>query len=259
MAENGILHGDRYSEVQFASLRHRSAAEGDGSGAISPPLWGNGTSPLRSPSRPLLGGHQAYSPNSRAQAIARGRSELMEMVRHMPESSYELSLKDIVEHHHRAENQIPKIEDGSSGDRGGSDQRPAAAGLKKEQSNSFDRKSSFENKGMFLNMAFPLSFKSRKKKKIIGGNSGRISPKPEGLKGGGERDWWKKKFTGSSDSDSSRTSANSGSSSAATASTSSSATSGGGGRGHDRGRYVKHSILLKNVFFEYWIIYYSTI
>ncbi|XP_047942678.1 uncharacterized protein LOC125189443 [Salvia hispanica] len=153
--------------------------ETDDSGAISPPLWRNRSS---SPSLPLL------SPDSRAQAIARGRSELMEMVRHMPESSYELSLKDIVEHHHRAENQIE----------GGSDRGGAATGLKKEESRKIER-----NKTVVVGG---------------GGGSGRVSPKLEGWKGGGERDWWKKKFTGSS----SRTSNTSGGGSTG---------SGGGGEG----------------------------
>ncbi|KAL1543761.1 hypothetical protein AAHA92_20695 [Salvia divinorum] len=209
-------HRNRYAEVQFAPIR---AMETDDSGAISPPLWRN-RSP--SPSRPLLGG--SFSPDSRAQAIARGRSELMEMVRHMPESSYELSLKDIVEHHHRAENQIE----------GGSDRR--AAGSKKEESRKIERRLSFEDKGFFLNMAFPFAFMSKRKKKTVvvvggGSGSGRVSPKPEGWKGGGERDWWKKKFTGSSDSDSSRTSNNSGGSSTATATTTTSrGSSDSGGR-----------------------------
>ncbi|XP_057795622.1 uncharacterized protein LOC131011795 [Salvia miltiorrhiza] len=202
---------NRYGELQFAPIHHHEAMESDDSGAISPPLWRSSPSP----SRPLLSHRASFSPDSRAQAIARGRSELMEMVRHMPESSYELSLKDIVEHHHRAENQINQSHKTGGLD---SDQR-AAAGLKKEEGRKFDRKLSFEDKGFFLNMAFPFSFKSKKKKKNVGGNSGRVSPKPDGLKGGGEKDWWKKKFTGSSDSDSSRISNNSGSSSAATATT----------------------------------------
>ncbi|XP_047977706.1 uncharacterized protein LOC125219706 [Salvia hispanica] len=195
---------NRDADLQFAPI---PAMETDHSGAISPPLWGN-TSP--SPSRPLL------SPDSRAQAIARGRTELMEMVRHMPESSYELSLKDIVEHHHRAENQIE-----GGADRGG------GGGLKKEESRKIERRLSFEDKGFFLNMAFPFAFMSKRRKKTVvvgGGGSGRVSPKPEGWKGGGERDWWKKKFTGSSDSDSSRTS---NTSSTATTTTTTSSDSGG--------------------------------
>ncbi|KAG6435897.1 hypothetical protein SASPL_100778 [Salvia splendens] len=206
---------NRYSEVQFAPI---PAMETDDSGAISPPLWRN-----RSPStsRPLL------SPDSRAQAIARGRTELMEMVRHMPESSYELSLKDIVEHHHIAENQI---EGGS--DRGGGG-AAAAAGLKKEESRKIERRLSFEDKGFFLNMAFPFAFMSKRRKKTVvvvggggGGGGGRVSPKPEGWKGGGERDWWKKKFTGSSDSDSSRTSNTSTATATTTSSSGSSDSSG---------------------------------
>ncbi|KAH6759163.1 hypothetical protein C2S51_019398 [Perilla frutescens var. frutescens] len=209
-----FTHNNLYSEVQFRPDHNQeSMRSGEDSGVASPPLWKNSPSPARSPSRPLL---SHYSPDSRAQAIARGRSELMEMVRRMPESSYELSLKDIVEHHHGAENQAPKTGDGSQ-------QRGVVKVMKKEESKRFDRNLSFENKGLFLNMVFPFSFKSKKKKKIVGNNSGRVSPKPEGLKSGGERDWWKKKFTGSSDSDSSKISTSSGStgSSGATASTAS--------------------------------------
>ncbi|KAG6401361.1 hypothetical protein SASPL_138215 [Salvia splendens] len=122
---------NRYAKVQFVPWKLTIPAR-------SRRLCGGGAIVRHSP---LLGG--SFSPDSRAQAIARGRTELMEMVRHMPKSSYELSLKDIVEHHHRTENQIE----------GGSD-RGAAVGLKKEESTKIERRLSFEDEGFFFNMAF---------------------------------------------------------------------------------------------------------
>lgn len=230
--EHEISHRDWYSEVQFRPIHDQQGLKEDDFGVMSPPLWKNSPSPARSPSRPLLShranGYRSLSPDSRAQAIAKGQSELMEMVRRMPESNYELSLKDIVEHHHRGDqNQAPKTGDGS-------EQRGVLVKVKKEENKRIDRNLSFENKGMFLNMVFPFSFNSKKKKKNGFSNSGRVSPKPEGLKVGGERDWWKKKFTGSSDSDSSRTSDNSGSS-ATTVTSTATGTSGG----YQSGRCVR--------------------
>ncbi|EPS68417.1 hypothetical protein M569_06353 [Genlisea aurea] len=77
--------------VQF---RLRNDGESDDSGVCSPPLWT--ASPLRNQSEPLID-HRSLSPNSRRQAIVSGQKELMEMVKDLPESSYELSLKDLVE------------------------------------------------------------------------------------------------------------------------------------------------------------------
>ncbi|KAK6264037.1 hypothetical protein SCA6_019471 [Theobroma cacao] len=43
------------------------------------------------------------SPATQTQAIEEGRKELMEMIRNMPEFSYELSLKDMVDEQHASE------------------------------------------------------------------------------------------------------------------------------------------------------------
>ncbi|KAL6511982.1 hypothetical protein OROGR_021579 [Orobanche gracilis] len=160
------------------------------SGENSPPMWKN-NSP--DPSQPLLDRHQqrTSSLDSRAQAIARGQWELMEMVRNMPESSYELSLKDLVENYQ----EIERDDDGSPGKNRDLHRRSAVRLKEESKKINYDRK-----KGPFLNMVFPFSLKSVKKKR------GDYS---KGGAGGGEREWWKKKFTGSSDSDSSRTSHNS--------------------------------------------------
>lgn len=83
--------------VIFSWSRMRRAQDGDAddddddSGPVSPPLWRPGSS--------------TYVPNSsyhhpmtlRAQEIARGRQELMKLYEGMPESAYELSLKDLVD------------------------------------------------------------------------------------------------------------------------------------------------------------------
>ncbi|KAK6114966.1 hypothetical protein DH2020_007235 [Rehmannia glutinosa] len=177
-------HNNQYDQktLQFRHNHRQQAMESDNSGVNSP----------KSPSHPLLG-HRSPSPNPRAQAIARGQWELMEMVKNMPESSYELSLKDLVEHH--------RIENDHQDDQ----HNQIVAKLKKQEQskkiNDHRNVRSYENKGVFLNMVFPFSFKSnRKKGKFGSNNSGKVSPKPES-----ERDWWKKRFMGSSDSDSSRT------------------------------------------------------
>ncbi|PIM98581.1 hypothetical protein CDL12_28937 [Handroanthus impetiginosus] len=195
-------NNNSYSEgiLQFSPNYRQEAMETNNSGENSPPLWQN------SPTHPLLrrNNYRALSPNSRAQAIARGQWELMEMVKNMPESSYELSLRDLVEHQ-RVEIQTEKSVDSNKS----LNQREVVIvkkqGSKKNERNVI-RSGSFENKGLFLNMVFPFSLKPKKKTKFGGNNtSGKVSPKPEG-----EKDWWKKRFTGSSDSESSRTSNNSG-------------------------------------------------
>lgn len=217
--------------VQFRpNHHHQEAIESDDSGVCSPPLWKNSPSP----SRPLLSHHiyRNLSPNSRVQAIARGQRELMEMVKNMPESSYELSLKDLVEHH-KMENHAPQVNNLQNLHQRG------VVKVKRQESKKNDknmmRSESFENKGLFLKMVFPFSLKSKKKKNFASNSSGKVSPKPEVVKGGGggEKDWWKKKFTGSSDSDSSRTSNNSGSTESSSGGGSSTGRSYSGGR-----RYV---------------------
>lgn len=175
-------------------------------GATSPSLW------PRSPSQPLLRrhSHRDSSPESRAQAIARGQWELMEMVKRMPESSYELTLKDLVENHNT------------------SLQNDETAVVKVKREKNVVESGSFQNKGLFLNMMFPFSLKSKKEKKNFG-----------------ERDWWKKGFTGSSDGDSSRTSNNS----AATTATTTTAGGGGSSRSNSGSRYV---IYRRSDFYQNW-------
>lgn len=64
--------------------------------AYSPPLWAS-KSNVNSNLLPHNHYYSSPSPTSRLQAIQDGRKELLEMVKGMPESSYELSLQDIVD------------------------------------------------------------------------------------------------------------------------------------------------------------------
>lgn len=85
--------------VIFSWSRMRRAQDGGGgddedddSGPVSPPLWRPGSSTY-------VPNSSYYHPMSlRAQEIARGRQELMKLYEGMPESAYELSLKDLVDH-----------------------------------------------------------------------------------------------------------------------------------------------------------------
>ncbi|XP_075517161.1 uncharacterized protein LOC142551679 [Primulina tabacum] len=213
---------------------HQESMEGDDSGVRSPPLWKNNPSPPKSPSEPLLGDHnqRSLSPNSRTQAIVRGQWELMEMVKNMPESSYELTLRDLVENPttDQTETTSPKYERSSIILQQKGETKVTKQESYKKHEKHVTRSGGFDNKGLFLNMVFPFSFKSKKKKGFASNNSGKVSPKPEIVKGVAEKDWWKKKFTGSSDSDSSRTTINSGSSG-------SSGSSGGRSTRNTRTRY----------------------
>ncbi|XP_073022030.1 uncharacterized protein [Primulina eburnea] len=152
------------------------------SGYCSPPLWKNHN-------------HNCISPNSRLQAIVRRKFELMELVKSMPESSYELSLTDLVEDP-KSETRVPQLRglDNNRGLRRRSRERKI--------SDRITRSESFENRGLLLKMVFPVGLPSKRKKSMDKNVGGRA----ESLKVCGERDWWKKRFTGSTDSDSSRTS-----------------------------------------------------
>ncbi|KAL0369290.1 UNVERIFIED_CONTAM: hypothetical protein Scaly_1147900 [Sesamum calycinum] len=148
--------------VQFRPNHNQEFLDSDDSGVCSPPLWKNSPS-----DQPLLSHHiySSLSPNSRVQAITRGRGNSWRW--------------DVSEY------------------------------------------------------GVSIFFQLQEKKSFASNNTGKVSPKPEVVKGtGGERDWWKKKFTGSSDSDSSRTSNNSGSSGTTESSGGSSScrSNSGGGR-----------------------------
>ncbi|KAL2503639.1 embryo defective [Abeliophyllum distichum] len=197
---------------QGVQFRPNQGMEEDDSGVLSPPLWKRSPSPPKSPSQPLLHhqNYRVYSPNSRAQAIARGQWELMEMVKNMPESSYELSLKDLVEHHRiETQDQEERLNKERKNGIQGLNQRGKVKRQESKKNEKIVRNGSFDNRGLFLKMGFPISLKSKKKKNIVNNSGGKVSPKPEGST---DKDWWMKRFAGSTDSGSSGSVSGSGSS-----------------------------------------------
>ncbi|CAL1412602.1 unnamed protein product [Linum trigynum] len=185
------------------------------SGASTPPLWRTTDCPASTvpPARQGTGNenhYQSLSPASRAQAIARGQRELMEMVSRMPEGCYELSLKDLVEHQLQIgidpEDREEKFPERNSIHDGGEIGRNLKLGKKKKSDISeksynpaaaakMTRSGSLENGGFMLKMGCPVYFlrsRSKKKKKkqgkgkggsaasFSGGSpkDGRVSPRP---------------------------------------------------------------------------------
>ncbi|PON35294.1 patatin-like phospholipase domain protein [Trema orientale] len=238
---NHVSHGDEYTS----------------SGVCSPPLWKN-SSPPRSPNQQRAH-YRSLSPASRAQAIARGQRELMEMVRNMPESCYELSLKDLVERPvvDQARARQEEKDDMDIVMRNGSQKKRNDFGNKGKE---MRRSGTMENDGLLLKMVFPVSFGSKKKKKsvmmmkkneqsILANASSKVSPKPlvsDGSKGNGgntnssssggaadagggasvDKEWWRKGFSASGESESGdQSSLNSGSMKSSSGSTSSSRSS----------------------------------
>ncbi|XP_074270391.1 uncharacterized protein LOC141594092 isoform X2 [Silene latifolia] len=175
------------------------------------------------PSSPRHNYPQNLSPSSRTQAIAKGRRELMDMVRDLPESFYELSLKDIVDK--KTEYGVQKGVgigiDISEEKKGGKDN-----GIKPMETNKTMKKKSKKvkkseskkkmvvvrgknvDRGRFLlrTSVFPIFSRSKKnKKRLVNGNSFKVAPmsKPNPSSNGSmkvvEKDWWGRKSTIESD------------------------------------------------------------
>ncbi|KAL2453429.1 Uncharacterized protein Adt_49071 [Abeliophyllum distichum] len=188
--------------IQFRTHQSMEEEEDGDSGVYSPPLWKN-VPPKSPPNQPLL--H-----HNRVQDIARGQWELKEMIKNLPESSYELSLKDLVEQ------TMPKTQDQDQEERSDKlirrnhddqvlDQRVKVKrqeSREKEKRAKMIRNGSVDNKGLFLKMVFPISFSS-KKEKLPNNASSKVSPKPE-ASSKRVHEWWKKRFTVSSNSDGSK-------------------------------------------------------
>ncbi|KAL9243675.1 hypothetical protein vseg_017533 [Gypsophila vaccaria] len=172
---------------------------------------------------------QSVSQSSRTQAIAKGRKELMDMVRDLPESFYELSLKDIVDK--KAEfgvqkgggEMIPEEKksvgnkeiassnkttmETKKGKKSGNNKKVKKSESKKKMVKS---RSSVDNGRFRLrNSVFPIFSGSRKnKKRLMGSNSFQIAPMPKqnpssdgSMKAVDQKDWWKRKSCMSSESE----------------------------------------------------------
>ncbi|MED6216713.1 hypothetical protein PIB30_010462 [Stylosanthes scabra] len=210
----------------------------------SPPLWS--TSPSRDHNRNTNNNHyRTMSPASRTQAIVRGQRELMEMVKNMPESNYELSLKDLVEHHHRLNINNSEKEAAATATATAEEDKRKTKTLKKggggsgggsrrvvRRSGSIDRGSG----GFYLKMVIPsFSLGSRKKNKnknknnnnnesLASANNSKVSPRPTtNNNNNSDKEWWKKgDDSGSSSIDSGSSTKRSGSSSSSNSSSSTS-------------------------------------
>lgn len=173
---------ENFSEVDFGSRAHKD----EDSEISSPPLWK--TSPPMSPTT-KASIFQHLPPTSQAQAIAKGRQELMEMMKGVPESAYELSLKDLVE--------LP------------SNKRDFASGATTQEEREIkkmtttrrhEKRRNVKNGPFLLNMFFPAALIAKKKRGGTGTCS-KVSPKPPSAAVDGEKvafeksldgEWWKK-------------------------------------------------------------------
>ncbi|XP_044478514.1 uncharacterized protein LOC123205590 [Mangifera indica] len=156
---------------------------GDGYGDFSPPLWkGNDLRISAYESSPLLPYNHRYSnlsPRTRSQAIAEGRKELMDMIHNMPEWSYELSLKDIVdEQQTQQEVRRETLTDaGSCCFKNEGETKKLQKKNKKRSTKSGEilRSESMEKETFLIKMFFPISFGSKKKTNVR--NRSKVSPR----------------------------------------------------------------------------------
>ncbi|KAF5196652.1 Chlorohydroquinone/hydroquinone 1,2-dioxygenase [Thalictrum thalictroides] len=200
----------------YYSNHHRGSGEGGGgiefrahneheSGVTSPPLWKS--SPPKSPpteTTPLQSqpyNHHHYrllSPTSRLQAIARGKEELMEMVKNMPESNYELSLKDLVEHSRiQGSGQTTVVEERGVGKDYNKINSTEKKKKKKKKSDKpqLSKSGSMNNGPFLLKMFVPNPLGLKKRKSSTTGLCAKVSPKPiEGEKFA-DKDWWKRRLS----------------------------------------------------------------
>lgn len=140
---------------------------------------------------PLLPRNHQYSyplsPKSRLQAIVDGRKELMEIIQDMPESSYELSLKDIVDEQQEAEQTDIAIDERSL-------KYKPDINMKKKKKIMF-RSESMDSGVFLLKMHFPTSL-GRKGKSTAVNHRSKVSQKPplEGSDKMGNKEWWRVRF-----------------------------------------------------------------
>lgn len=118
--------------------------------AYSPPLWAS-KSNVNSNLLPYSHNYSSPSSTSRLQAIQDGRKELMEMVKGMPESSYELSLQDIVDDGTK----IKEVKQGTK--------KKSERNNKKSTSKRHSRSQSMNDEVFLLKMFLPSCLSCKKK------------------------------------------------------------------------------------------------
>ncbi|CAI9758339.1 unnamed protein product [Fraxinus pennsylvanica] len=164
--------------------------------ACSPPLWTRTSRSFPHEAYPLLPSnhhHSCSSPTSRIRATANARRELMEMIKDIPESSYELSLKDIVEDKlskEKEKNRTIVEERNSNKTKTRNSTKSKTAGR-----SQISRTPSMES-GVFL-LKMPLPIPLSPKKNLKARNCTKISPGPpsEGSEKHANKDWWKMIFS----------------------------------------------------------------
>ncbi|XAR73161.1 hypothetical protein NMG60_11007033 [Bertholletia excelsa] len=187
--------GDQESQVcddKYDVFGHEEEADFQ---AQSPPLW---TSSSRSPL--LAGNHRnrSYPPHkSRLQAILDGRRNLMKLIQGMPESSYELSLKDIVDEKHSQEADHPQHKDI---DNRSSNFKPPQVKMNQYdkmngKARQITRSQSMDSGVFLLRLFFPISL-GLKRKSTAAANptkfSLRQSPNLEESEKTADKDYWRK-------------------------------------------------------------------
>ena len=208
------------TEIEF-QVQASLVQEGLGGVVNSLHLWKrNSSKKVQYESSPLLP-HDHHpsnlSPTSRRKVIADGRKQLMEMVKDMPESSYELSLKDLVNEQHGLE----EVQEGpveSQEDQPKKQKKNTKKGIKKVR--QLSRIESLESETFLLKMFFPTSLSFKKKTKE--GKSSKLSPSPsfEDTKDRIDKEWWLKRFFVTGENKRSRENSRNGSTSSSNSSTS---------------------------------------
>ncbi|KAL2894040.1 hypothetical protein RDABS01_009949 [Bienertia sinuspersici] len=184
---------------------------------FSPLNPNNSTNISPSQTSPTHPHFQAMSPNSRTQAIAKGRKELMDMVRDLPESFYELSLRDIVEQKPelelKKEIDIPEekkpIKESTMANETKKQKKSNSKKVKKSESKKKMVRSRSVDNGKFLlkTSVFPILGSRKSKKSMTVSNSFKVAPMPKaettssGHTKVGEKDWWRRKTCIASESD----------------------------------------------------------
>ncbi|XP_060215396.1 uncharacterized protein LOC132642150 [Lycium barbarum] len=155
----------------------------------SPPLWTQrplGVAKNQASTLPCYDYFGNPFPGSRLQVIKNGRRHLMEMIQDLPESSFELSLKDIVDDQQSTEEskQATTVK--------GSDQKVRMPQQRKTLKRSqISRSESMESGVFLLKMFLPASIGSKKKLKPR--NCSKVSSKTsvDESEKSVNRDWWR--------------------------------------------------------------------
>ncbi|KNA14229.1 hypothetical protein SOVF_109430 [Spinacia oleracea] len=166
----------------------------------------------------------AMSPSSRTQAIAKGRKELMDMVKDLPESFYELSLRDIVDQKSELPTQkekeidIPEekkaiIKETINSKETKKQKKSSSKKVKKSESKKKMVRSRSVDNGRFLlkTSVFPILGTRKSKKSMSAASSFKVAPMPKvGSTSAsapmkfGDKDWWRRRSCKSIEGDDKR-------------------------------------------------------